>query len=558
MVPPIAERPWQHTPGSFEAKLESSAFADSRFPDSVPWFDASVTDTLYENQEGQFISDGGERGRLGGSHAEAARRCCVFAPEPQASGASAVSSAFRSCKQVTHCTLQRGIARARGPVSSFVRQWGTAGAVLAMLLERRTLLDWIVFEDWVLCILLHILEIFQGFWRRCQRSERHGPAPFPMISWNPHRDMMATLSSGGMVAVHSMGDAFSSATTQYVCDDGSGGFPLCISWQPDNLCGTLAVGMSAGVAVWRRGRNDGWSRCWSISGQAFACSTLSWSPDGRVLAAAGSHGVVRVWPHSELLFEQATPWCVTLRRWSGGSVSAMQWSPDGTLLAVFYDHSGMVRLWCTRSWKMEASISLRTPRESLSGTLSSMAWCSNETLLLCASGHLLELRGLGATSGWAAGFGPYSRELHVPHLRGADGTSGGASRAVVEVSVCPRTAQRVALRLHGGPHVLIFDRQGSDDWMKQELTLRGLVSSAAPRGSSGSASSHPMPCSVAFAGSPVRRSEQSGLSRWDALYEGSLLAVYWDFGERGQEVRTYPMYHLPCRRVQYDPGVLLD
>lgn len=131
---------------------------------------------------------------------------------------------------------------------------------------------------------------------------------------------------------------------------------------------------------------------------------------------------------------------------------------------------------------------------------------------------------------------------------------------VAEVAVCPRTAQRIALRLHDASHVLVFERLFTGEWAKQELVLRGLVSAKSRFGGS-----PPLPRALSFAGGPAavahrhgrgqQQQQPQGLS--SGVVEGSWLAVYWDFGEYS-EVRTYPMYYLPHRLMQCDMSVLFD
>lgn len=257
------------------------------------------------------------------------------------------------------------------------------------------------------------------------------------------------------------------------------------------------------------------------------------------------------------------PWCVTLRRWTGGPIASLQWGPDGTTLAVA--HSGkkpFVRLWNTQTWEICMTISLGNlapiPRPSI-------AWCSNETLIGAAGGQFFEVCGVGTSGGgWASGFEPTSRTLPVPQLRSPDGPLGaeGAQQGVVEVAVCPRTHQRIAALVDGAPHVLVFERQGTEGWVRQELVLLGSVGAKTSGatdamdeegpGMDGGRGDVPRPRSIAFAGNAVHQ------QRGDASYEGSLLAVYWEFGHGVAEVRTYPMHFLPYRLMHSDASVIFD
>lgn len=447
-----------------------------------------------------------------------------------------------------------------GPTPISLRRWGLAGAVLEELLLLRGLAGWILVEHWAASAIALLLDLI---WQvLCwivppfgRGGKLHQPGPPCIMAWHHHRDILATCSATGAVAVHAVGDAVSpNNVTEYLHSDGDFGEPLCLAWQPNNVRGALVVGTDCGVVLWRRSPEDGWRRAWSMRGDAFACPAATWSPDGRALATAGAHGVVRVWPHSGLVVEQTAPWCVTLRRWFSGPVVSLQWCPDGLLLAS--GHAGglsrepFVRLWDTRSWEVAVHVGLG------SGPVAgpSLAWCGRERLLAAAAGRLGELRGLGTsgTGGWTPGVDPLCRTLLMPrlHLPGAD--PGDLEQAVLEVAVCPRTAQRVAVRIAGASHILVFECLCAEGWTRQELALRGLISATAGRGTDSASEDLPRPCAVAFAGGTVHRLQ------WDARGEGSLLAVYWDFAGRGAEVRTYPMHFLPHKLVQADASVLFD
>jgi len=404
-------------------------------------------------------------------------------------------------------------------------------------MEQRSLAGWISFEHWVLRAMTHAAS---AVWHALPGGHPvGGPAtaqgrrtPAPSIAWHPHRDVLATLSPAGTVAVHCLGDVFSGSTTQYLHMDSSHGFALCLAWQPNNVCGALALGMSSGVALFRHSRNEGWWRGWSMHGEPFACPAVTWSPDGRCLATAGARGIVRVWPHGALFSDQPTPWCVTLRRWrSSGPVASLQWAPDGTILAVAHTGSTpLIRLWDTRSWEITVHIGLEQLLGADARQSPSLAWCSNEALLGSAGGRLFELCGVGVGQ-------PSARAVSTPQL-------GEARQAVLELAVCPRTQQRVALLLEAEARVLVFERLAGEAWARQELVLRGLVAAAGAQGPEA-----PRPRALAFAAGPRRR-------QGAGPFEASLLAVYWDLPGHAAEVRTYPMHYLPSKLVHSDAAVV--
>jgi WD40 repeat protein len=90
---------------------------------------------------------------------------------------------------------------------------------------------------------------------------------------------------------------------------------------------------------------------------------LAWSPRGRLLASAGSDGVVRIW-------ETAIGTLVALLEPSAGQANAISWSPDGTTLASGHD-DGTVRLWDTDGFQQH------TVLNNQGGAIVAMAWSPN-------------------------------------------------------------------------------------------------------------------------------------------------------------------------------------
>jgi len=574
----VAERPWRQSPGPCSASVGSPSHAafglgprldigtepSFREPQAFVVEVPPLRETLYESSTGDFVAEGlpgGADAAVGGAQVQATRHCCVFSPEPPAAGvACAAPPAFRPVRQAVDKAV-RPVVVASSPLlqgaAGLLDGWlvGKAGSWLEKLWELRDLAGWILLEHWVVCALLYVISLLREV-LRLRVPAMGGPTavacgPAQVIAWHPHRDVLATLSARGAVAVHSMGDTFSGGATQYLRADDGLGVALCLAWQPNDLRGALAVGMSGGIALWRHAESEGWWCAWSMRGEPFACPAVAWSPDGRCLATAGAHGIVRVWPHNGLLAGQSAPWCVTLRRWCSGPVASLQWRPDGALLAVA--HTGaepFVRLWSTRSWEVALNVVVGGGGVDDATTRgSSLAWCGGETLFGAAAGRLFEIAcPSGGGRGWATGFSePSCRPLAIPRLVRGGGLDccdeGGVQQVVLEVAVCPRTAQRVAVRVKGASHILVFERLGSEGWARQELVLRGFVSAGGDTA---------RPCSLAFAGNPARRCQL------DAFFEGSLLAVYWDFGEDRTEVRTYPMHYLPYKLMQNDASVLFD
>mmetsp|Transcript_55114 Transcript_55114/g.131334 ORF Transcript_55114/g.131334 Transcript_55114/m.131334 type:complete len:591 (-) Transcript_55114:72-1844(-) len=588
---PIAPKPWKQTAGGLEGPhsrgrgkqwpYASGAGSDAYAPRLI---EVEPENSLYESSRGIWVSEDEallraveEEDSAGGSHAQALRRCCVFAPEPQATGARAVASTFHGCKHIGNAAV--GAPPPSAKSHGFLRelqQWGFIGAAVAKVFDSVSWVEWALLEHYVLTQVAWLLGLLWqcvvGF--ACPFRATASPPDFlleedikPMIAWHPHRDVFATLAGPGTpVAVHSIGDAFTGSATEYLREHSNLGCPLTLAWQPFDLIGTLAVGMSKGVALWHRSREQGWRRTWAVRGAPFACSALCWAPDGRSLAAAGADGTVRVWPRGSLLCEDR-PWCITLKRMLSGPVTSIRWSPDGAVLAVCYKSGEYVaRFWDTRTWEIASQISLGPTTSTVQmgpcipTPPPSMVWCSSTGMLIIAQGNLFEVNGLVPSSGGMAnGIEPTCWPLLVPHVRSTSSTAAAqATQKALEVSVCPRTWQRIAVRVEGVNHILIFERVGAEGWLRQEVVYRGVITALARPDVLGSAAgadagqATARPLALEFAGNAKRRSSR------EAAVEGSLLAVLWDFSDRGREIRTYPMYYLPAALVKQKPGMLFQ
>jgi WD40 repeat protein/serine/threonine protein kinase len=163
-------------------------------------------------------------------------------------------------------------------------------------------------------------------------------------AWSPDGKVLAT---GVGQAVHLI-DAQSGKLLRIL--DGHKWRVDVIEWSPD---GKLLASVGLFTHLWdsRRGK-----LLWRLEGQGVAMD-LAWSPDGTVLAHAGSENTVSLWNATEVVRLRA-PFQgnpsndlnpiqgVQLRTLEGhnGQVEALDWSPDGKVLASGSEDK-TVRLW---------------------------------------------------------------------------------------------------------------------------------------------------------------------------------------------------------------------
>ncbi|CAE7520846.1 vapA [Symbiodinium pilosum] len=456
----------------------------------------------------------------------ATRQCFAFVPVP--GPAQPAPEGFRLAQQVAHTV----VLRLDSELQAFsMLRFGHAGAILQQCWRFQC---WMVLHH-LLCWILSALAAMRSFvWQTRQASRAIAGqlcSPTggfrPVLAWHPDAASLASVSPAGHVAVHSL----VSESTEHLHVQGDGVWPVAaVAWQPCDLS-SLAVAGPLGLCFWRR--KSSWQRIWSLQGEAFASSALDWSPDGRALAAAGPLGAVHILgPHSALVGDQVLPsQFMRLQRWcSGGEATCVAWSPDAVLLAVLHcqeDSEPSVRLWSTRNWEVAAVVGLGAPPAGPE-LGASLAWMSSELLLATASVFLVEIavRGGAAASIGASRLGEDTAFAWMaePGVRAAT-LPGQESRRVLEVSVCPRSAQRLAVRLEGCREVLVYERPtcGLAGWSHRELSPCGIL-----------AAEGAVPAALAFAAHAPQRSAA-----------GSLLAVYWHLHSGRHEVRTYPMHFLP-------------
>ncbi len=114
---------------------------------------------------------------------------------------------------------------------------------------------------------------------------------------------------------------------------GHRGSARSVSWSPDGSL--IASGSSDGsVRLWQAATGEAVRVLAGSGGRVLA---VSWSPDGSLIASGSDDGSVRLW-------QAATGEAVRVLAGAGGRVWAVSWSPDGSLIASG-SVDGSVRLW---------------------------------------------------------------------------------------------------------------------------------------------------------------------------------------------------------------------
>ena len=84
---------------------------------------------------------------------------------------------------------------------------------------------------------------------------------------------------------------------------------------------------------------------------------MSFSPDGRLMAAAGSVSAIYFWKVGPENSEPADVMKVPI-----DPVRHIMFSPDGGSLAITSDHDGKVLLWDPATWQQRMAIYATLPR----------------------------------------------------------------------------------------------------------------------------------------------------------------------------------------------------
>ena len=152
------------------------------------------------------------------------------------------------------------------------------------------------------------------------------------LVWSPDSSALATSTRGELVGIW---DAISG---EKVIELAHGGIILDLAWSPDGT--QLAVGQLSGLTLWD---TRSWSQVPLPSYEVDAARHLAWSPEEQQLAIVTSSYDIQIWdPAQKLLYPLAT---------TGAFIFDMSWSPDGRWLAAGSNNS-LVSVWdlTTGSW----------------------------------------------------------------------------------------------------------------------------------------------------------------------------------------------------------------
>ncbi len=105
-----------------------------------------------------------------------------------------------------------------------------------------------------------------------------------------------------------------------------------------------------------------------LEGHSSWVSSVSWSPDGKLLASGSGDATIRIWD----VAKESTVQTLRLER---GAVTSVAWSPDGKHLASGHaEPSGRLRVWDTTTWQV---VQVMNP----TGFVRVVAWSPNGSML---------------------------------------------------------------------------------------------------------------------------------------------------------------------------------
>lgn len=191
-----------------------------------------------------------------------------------------------------------------------------------------------------------------------QKTLRGHEAPVLSVTFDPKDEYLASSSCDGSVVVWNIEDQ--SQVTSWPLlqktNDVTNSKSLCrLSWQP-NSGKFLAVPVEEKVHLYERGS---WGHVTTLSDDLLtqAVNVVSWSPCGKLLAAASVGGVITVWDvNSKLCLERQ-------KHEKGFTVCGLAWHPSGSQIA-YTDTEGRLGLLDGLSFSSSSNSSKTKPTES--------------------------------------------------------------------------------------------------------------------------------------------------------------------------------------------------
>jgi WD40 repeat protein len=161
--------------------------------------------------------------------------------------------------------------------------------------------------------------------------------PFPReiaVAWSPDGTKLATVSDGGHINAEGELENFriwNASTGKLINIILRAGYLNSVAWSPDGT--KIATGAYGRLTIW----TPIGQRLATLHDNGREVVSISWRPDGGMIASANVEGVVRTW-------NAFTYQIIQTFRGHTDSAESVVWSPDGTKLATG-SQDGTVRVW---------------------------------------------------------------------------------------------------------------------------------------------------------------------------------------------------------------------